>query len=280
MRRGALDRLAAWRPGCPNAMLSATVPRNSRLSWNTTPTLRRRKSRSSARTSTPSIRTRPRAGSSKRGTSPSSVLLPAPVAPDERHAAPGLDGEVDAVERQPPLVTEADALRSGRRRGTWRAARGVGGDLDLDRRVQHLEHAARGGHALLQRVDDGRHPGDLRRELLQQAREHDQLAERQRVARHQRAAVAEQDRDVERGDERDRRAEAADAPEDLLLLVAHRAVAAAEALQLLRLGAERLGDPNPLHALGHRQHHRVRQRAVLLVGGARPAREPAGRRAR
>ena len=47
---------------------------------------------------------------------------------DERHAAPGLDLEIDGFEHQPPLVGEARPPRSGRRRGTGRAAPGWGGD--------------------------------------------------------------------------------------------------------------------------------------------------------
>ena len=101
--------------------------------------------------------------------------------------------------------------------------------------------------------------------------------------RHQRAAVAEQDRDVQHGDERDPSGEAADALEDLLLLVAHRAVAAAEALQLLRLGAERLGDrgsPSPLRTSPAPSRPKARgssrrQDAPSARSGGSPARSAA-----
>jgi hypothetical protein len=71
------------------------------------------------------------------------------------HRPPGRVPEVDALEPHAP----GDARRPQR----------VGGALHLERRVQHLEHAARGDQALLEGVEDPRHARHLPRELLQEA---------------------------------------------------------------------------------------------------------------
>jgi hypothetical protein len=76
-------------PGLPYAMLSATLMGKRNGSCSTSETCPRRLFSVTSRTSMPSISTRPCQGSKKRGTSPTSVLLPAPVAPTSASVCPG-----------------------------------------------------------------------------------------------------------------------------------------------------------------------------------------------
>src|SRR5215470_8364107 len=81
-------RMASTGTSAPRAMLSATVPVKSTVSWKTVPTRRRRRSRSHSRTSTSSTSTRPRVTSYERISRRAHVDLPSPVAPTSATCSP------------------------------------------------------------------------------------------------------------------------------------------------------------------------------------------------
>src|SRR5690606_13472952 len=182
--------------------------------------------------------------------------------------------EIDvAHDRLAFAVGEADVLE-GHASLQTRTADGGGGAGDLDGRVEYLEDAAGADQGLLHAVDERGHLVDLAGELFEQAGEDHQAGAEGELAAHDlQAAEAEQDHDVDAGEQADRGGEQADAPEDTLLLGEHRAGFFKEGLAVLGFAAEGLGDLHALHALGEVLHHAVDQPAALRVAGLYSFRE-------
>ena len=157
--------------GRPRRMLSATLPRTSAGCWGTHATSARQSSARQPARSTPPTVTRPAVGSRNPSSSAATVLLPAPLSPDERHGLARRQLEVEPVEDEAGTrrIGEGDALQAHRRRRgardrprPSRARRG--------RRVEQREHPVGDRQPVGARVVLGAQPAQRQ---VQLGREHE-----------------------------------------------------------------------------------------------------------
>src|SRR4051812_39501146 len=143
-------------------------------------------------------------------------------------------------------VIEADVLEfdmaAGASQRFW-----IFGCLNFQRSIEHFENPLGAREARLDAVGDVRNLAHLIGELLQEIDEHEQPgAKSQLPFHHQIAAVTEQDNHVDLSQKAHDRLENAEPPEDLFLLIHHRAVGGDKLFDLLLLPAKAF---HHLHAL-------------------------------
>ena len=224
-------------------MLSRTLPVNRTVSCRTTATCSRsQRRRAVARVAAVDPHACPRWGRRSGRRARSSVDLPAPDGPVSARRSPGGDVQRDVVQRGSLAgVGEADVAQLD---VALRARAGVGARA-------LLEHLVRGqdlGHA----VGAGQRGGQLARlageaahravRLAGVADEHDQVARRERALGHAVDAGDRHERGGQRAQHPDRAVEAGLQPGDLDADAHALLAAAAHALGLVLLGAERLHD--------------------------------------